>query len=157
MDEENEEALLPQQIGPYHTESLLAKGKLSEVYLAVDPNTQKPLVVKTLAEKCLSREDMVDRFFQEARIIAMSHHPSIVKLYGYGRWDKGVYIAMEFVRGMTLREFLLQQGMSLERALQVTLQIGYALTHLHAYGVIHGDLKPDNILLTAEGGIKVTD
>lgn len=148
---------LPEFIGPYKVESLLSQGGMSYLYLALHPKTHQPVTVKVLAQKFLNHREMIDRFLQEAQIISMTSHPNIVKLYGYGEWEGGLYIAMEFVQGISLKHFILQNTLSLRRALEIVLQISQALTHLHAHGVVHRDLKPENILLTADGGVKVID
>lgn len=158
--EETEEAVaqnIPEKIGPYKIESLLNKGGMSLLYLGLDPETKEPITVKVLSEKYLASPDVVKRFLREAEIIEMANHNNIVKIYGHGRWEGGLYIAMEFIQGISLREMILQQAMSLGRALEISLQIATALTHLHSHGVVHRDLKPENILLTATGGIKVID
>lgn len=152
-----EEIPLPKQIGPYPVESLLDTGGMSLLYLAIHPETHEPLIIKVLSPKYLSHPEMVERFMQEASIIAMTDHPNIVKLYGQGEWEGGLYIAMEFIQGISLRQLILQNALTLKRALEIVLQIAYALFHLHAHGVIHRDLKPENILLTEHGGVKVID
>jgi eukaryotic-like serine/threonine-protein kinase len=148
---------LPKKIGPYKIESLLNKGGMSFLYLGIHPETHEPIAIKVLLPKYVSNPEMVEQFMREAEIIELTNHPNIVQLYGHGQWEGGVYIAMEFIQGISLRQMILQQAMSLQRALQVILQISYALTHLHAHGIVHRDLKPENILLTASGGVKVID
>ena len=147
----------PHRIGPYTIEGLLEKGGMSLLYLGTDPSTYEPVIVKVLPLEYVSRPELVDQFLNEAKIIGMTSHPNIVKLRGHGKWEGGLYIAMEFIQGISLRQFLLQQAMSTRRALEFMLQVSYAITHLHAYGVIHRDLKPENILLTSTGGVKVID
>ncbi|MBS0654314.1 MAG: protein kinase [Verrucomicrobia bacterium] len=148
---------IPQQIGKYKIEGLLTKGGMSLLYLGTDPLTQEPVIVKVLLPKYLSQPDMVNRFLNEAQVIALANHPNIVKLYDYGRWENGLYIAMEFVKGISLRKILAHQPFSLKRSLEVLLQIAYAICHLHAHGIIHGDLKPENILINDQGQVKVID
>jgi serine/threonine protein kinase len=150
-------APVPKSIGPYTIESLLEKGGMSLLYLATDPNTRDPITIKVLSPKFLSHPEAVKRFINEAEIIAMANHPNIVQLYGHGEWEHGLYIAMEFIQGISLRQYILQTPVSLTRALDVIIDIAYALCHLHAHGVIHRDLKPENILVTDAGGIKVID
>lgn len=147
----------PTEIGGYKIESLLSKGGMSVLYLALHPQTLEPIVIKVLSKDYLSHSEMVERFLKEAEIIAMTNHPNIVKVFSRGRWEGGVYIAMEFIQGISLRQMILQQAMPLRRALEIVLQIAHAITHLHVHGIIHRDLKPENILLTAQGGIKVID
>lgn len=147
----------PQKIGQYKIESLLNRGGMSLLYLGIHPETDEPLAIKVLLPKYLSYLEMVSRFMREAEIIELTNHPNIVQLYGHGKWAGGVYLAMEFIQGISLRQMILQQAMSLKRALEIVLQISHALTHLHSHGIIHRDLKPENILLTAQGGVKVID
>lgn len=148
---------LPSKIGGYKIESLLSTSGMSLIYLGIHPETHELIAIKVLSSKYLSRPEMVEQFMHEAAIIELTNHPNIVKLYGHGKWEGGVYIAMEFIQGISLRQMILQEAMSLKRALEIVIQIGYALTHLHAHGIIHRDLKLENILLTAQGGVKVID
>lgn len=154
---EGEEQKVPEEIGPYRIEGSLEKGGMSELYLATDPKTHEPLVVKALATRFVAHPEMKERFHKEAEVIRLTDHPNIVKLLGHGEWEGGLYIAMEFVQGISLRQLLLQHTLSMRRALELVLQVASALEHLHSHGVIHRDLKPENILLTASGGIKVID
>lgn len=148
---------IPKKIGPYSIESLLDTGGMSILYLGINPDTHEPLVIKVLPSQYLSHPELVSRFLQESEIIELTNHPNIVKLYGQGKWEGGLYIAMEFIQGISLRQMILQNSLTLKRSLEIVLQIGYALFHLHAHGVIHRDLKPENILLTESGGVKVID
>lgn len=147
----------PQFIGPYKIESLLEKGGMSLLYLGTHPETGVPITIKVLSPKYLTREDVIQRFLHEAEIIGLADHPNIVKLTGYGEWEKGLYIAMEFVEGSSLRQHLLKNPISLKQAIDIIIDIAYALCHLHTHGVIHRDLKPENILVTENGSIKVID
>lgn len=148
---------IPKMIGPYKIESLLEKGGMSILYLGSHPETKEPTTIKVLSPKFVSNPEIVRRFINEAEIIAMSNNPNIVQLYGHGEWEGGLYIAMEFIQGISLRQYILQTPVSLMRALEIIIDIAYALCHLHSHGVIHRDLKPENILITEEGEIKVID
>ncbi len=148
---------LPGRIGPYKIESLLNKGGMSYLYLGLHPTTSQPIVVKVLSPKYFKNKEMSGRFLKEAQIIGMTDHPNILKLYGQGSWEKGLYIAMEFIQGVSLRQFIQQKSLSHRRALEIILQVAYALCHLHTHGVIHRDLKPENILITESGDVKVID
>ncbi len=130
---------------------------MSILYLGSHPDTAKPLVIKVLLPKYLKNKEIANRFLKEAQIIGMTNHPNIVRLYGEGQWEKGLYIAMEFIQGISLRQFIQQKSLSHKRALEIILQVAYALCHLHTHGVIHRDLKPENILITETGEIKVID
>lgn len=148
---------IPKMIGPYKIETLLETGGMSVLYLGIHPDTKEPTTIKVLLPKFLSNSEIVQRFLNEAEIIAMTDHPNIVKLYGHGEWENGLYIAMEFIQGNSLRHTLLHTPLSLKRALEIVIDIGYALCHLHTHGVIHRDLKPENILITNTGQVKVID
>lgn len=148
---------LPEKIGPYVIEALLQKGGMSTLYLGKNPENNQPTAIKVILPKLLSRPDVVERFLNEAEIIAMTSHPNIVKLFGHGEWSGGHYIAMEYIHGHTLRQQLKMYPFSLKRALGIIIDIAYALCHLHTHGVIHRDLKPENILITDNGTVKVID
>lgn len=148
---------LPNKIGPYPIEGLLNKGGMSLLYLGIDPQSKKPLTIKVLSPSYINHPEAVERFLQEAKVISLSNHPNIIKLYGQGKWEKGLYMAMEFIHGISLRQFIIQQSLSIRRALEIVLQVAYALAHLHSHGIIHRDLKPENILITEDAEIKVID
>jgi eukaryotic-like serine/threonine-protein kinase len=147
----------PEKIGPYKIDSLLDKGGMSILYLSTHPETKAPIVIKVLEPKFLSRPEVVQRFIQETQIIGMPSHPNIVKLYSHGEWEGGLYIAMEYVQGISLRQYLLKTPISLKKALEIVIDIAYALCHLHTHGIIHRDLKPENVLITKDNKVKVID
>jgi serine/threonine protein kinase len=148
---------LPEKIGPYPIEALLSKGGMSLLYLGLHPETKRPLVIKVLSPHFVQNTSVKQQFLKEAKIIEMSNHPNIVKLYGQGEWEQGLYIAMEFIQGVSLKQFILQNSLATKRSLEILLQVAYALLHLHTHGIVHRDLKPENILITEEGGVKVID
>lgn len=155
--EEGKGPEIPKKIGPYKVETLLSKGGMSFLYLGLHPETGVPLVIKVLSPKYLTHSELVDQFLKEAEIIGLTDHPNIIKLYGQGEWEGGLYIAMEFVQGISLKQFIMQQNFSPRTCLDIVLQASYALLHLHTHGVIHRDLKPENILITEGGSVKVID
>lgn len=148
---------IPEKIGPYKVEALLDKGGMSYLYLGSHPDTKEPLAIKVLSQKYISNPEVVQRFLNESEIISMTNHPNIVKMYGHGEWEGGLYIAMEYIEGVSLRKYILKNPISLKRALSIIIDIAYALCHLHTHGVIHRDLKPENILVTENSAIKVID
>jgi eukaryotic-like serine/threonine-protein kinase len=148
---------LPAMIGPYKVETLLGKGGMSHLYMGLHPETKKPLVIKVLPADHLKNTEAVERFLKESKLIALTQHPNIVKLYEEGSWEGGLYIAMEWIQGLSLKQFLSQQSFSLKRSLNICLQVSLALQHLHSHGIVHRDLKPENILITEDGTIKVID
>lgn len=148
---------IPDQIGEYKIDCLLDKGGMSLLFLGTNPETYEAYAIKVLSPKYLGNEEVVQRFMSEAKIIALADHPNIVKLYDSGIWEGGFYIAMEYIPGISLRQYLLKRPLSLKKALEFILEIAYALCHLHTHGVIHRDLKLENILVTETGDIKVID
>lgn len=149
--------VMPKMIGPYKVDTLLHKGSWSLLFLANHPETSLPIALKILSPSLITHKDLKKQFLEEAKIISLADHPNIVKLYGQGEWEQGLYIAMEFIQGISLRQFILGRSLSLKRILDIILQVSYALLHLHTHGVIHRDLKPENILITESGQVKVID
>ncbi len=148
---------IPKQIGPYPIESLLHQSRTSLLYLGLHPETREPIAIKVLSPRSMTHPEMTAHFLKEARIISLTNHPNIIKLYGEGEWESGLYIAMEFIQGISLRQFIMQRSLTLKRSLEIILQAAYALLHLHTHGVIHRDLKPENILIQEDGVVKVID
>ncbi|MCH9633749.1 MAG: Serine/threonine-protein kinase PknD [Chlamydiae bacterium] len=148
---------VPYKIGPYRIKGLVKRGGTGVLYLGVEPNSNQLIAIKVLLPKYLSHPEMMDQFSKEARIIEMANHPNIVKLYGHGSWEGGLYIAMEYVQGISLRKLILENVLSFKRSLEIILEVASAVSHLHAHKVVHRDLKPENILLSEEGGVKVID
>lgn len=157
ISEPSQEIEIPKQIGPYKIEGLLQKGGMSVLYIGAENDEGSLTTVKVLLPKFLLNRDVVDRFLREAEIIALADHPNVVKMYGHGEWEGGLYIAMEYITGMSLRQYILHTPISLRKALEFVLNIAYALCHLHTHGIIHRDLKPENIIVTESGQIKVID
>jgi len=147
----------PEFIGPFKIESLYKRGGMSLIYLAIRPETTETCVVKVVLPKYLKNKEMLGRLLREAKILSMATHPHIVKLYDLGRCEQGLYVAMEFVQGVSLRQFTREESLTHKRGLEIVIQIGYALSHLHAQGIIHRDLKPENVLITESGEIKLID
>jgi serine/threonine protein kinase len=154
---ETQSASTPSHIGRFQIDGIYSQGGMSTIYLATDPLTHDQMVVKVLLPRFVSDPALVRQFINEGHIIAMTDHPNIVKLYEYGEWEGGVYTAMELVRGTSLRRTLQHNPLPLKTALEVLLQVCYAIGHLHSHGVIHGDLKPENILITDQNQVKVID
>lgn len=148
-------ALLPQKIGPYPVTKLLGKGGMSYLYLGI--HNREQIVIKVLSPKLIANRDISSRFQKEAEIIALADHPNVVRLLGQGTWEKGLYIAMEFIEGTSLRQFMQREPLSQDTIVDILLKTSYAVCHLHTHGIIHRDLKPENILITESRNVKVID
>lgn len=144
-------------MGRYKVEGVLSQGGMSHLYLGFDTEKKEPVAIKVLLPRYLAYPELKQQFLKEAHIIGLTQHPNIVKLYDQGEDEKGVYIVMEFIRGVSLRQFILHPSLSFRRSLEIILQVAYALLHLHSHGVIHRDLKPENILISESGDVKVVD
>ena len=145
--------------GRYVVDRLLGGGGTAQVYLTHDEILDRPVALKILREQYVEDEEFVERFRREARSVASLSHPNIVSIYDQGRSEEGAYyIAMEYVPGGTLKERISREGaLTPEAAVEVALQITDPLQEAHEKGVIHRDIKPQNVLLSAKGAVKVTD
>ncbi len=148
---------IPKMIGPYKIESLYKKGGMSFLYLGIHPKTSETVIIKVPLPQFLKNKDVLTRLVREAKILGLANHPNIVKLYDLGQWENGIFVAMEFVNGVSLKQFIKKNSFTHRRALEIVLQIAYALLHLHSHGVIHRDVKPENVILTESGEVKLID
>ncbi|HLM77550.1 MAG TPA: protein kinase [Rubrobacteraceae bacterium] len=133
---------------------------MAQVYLTHDEILARHVALNILRDQYAEDEEFVERFRREARSAASLSHPNIVSVYDQGRSEDGsYYIAMEYEPGGTLKERIRQEGVGITpgAALEVALQITEALRAAHEKGVIHRDIKPQNVLVTEKGDVKVTD
>ena len=145
------------QIGPYHLLDLLGKGGMGEVYLAEDTRLGRKLAIKLLPPELTNDELRVLRFQQEARTASALNHPNILTIFDIGEVESTHYIATEFVKGETLRSLMSAGSINLQRALNIVLQVASALGAAHEVGVVHRDVKPENIMVRTDGFVKVLD
>jgi serine/threonine-protein kinase len=144
--------------GRYEIQELIGVGGMACVYRAYDNIDDRIVAVKILKDEYITSEDFRQRFKNESKVIAILSHPNIVKVYDVSYGDRLQYIVMEYVEGITLKEYIRQQGRLQPReVIHFTAQILRALQHAHDKGIVHRDVKPQNILLLANGAIKVTD
>ncbi len=140
-------------LGPYEVGALVGAGGMGEVYRAVDGRLNRTVAVKILPPHIADHPGRRQRFESEARTISSLSHPHICRVYDVGHQDGLDYIVMEFLEGETLEARLRRGPLPLEESLKYAAQIGDALDQAHRHGVIHRDLKPGNIMLTAAGAI----
>ena len=145
--------------GRYSIEGLVGVGGMANVYRGTDLKTGNAIAVKVLKEEFLDNEELVRRFKNESKAISILNHPNIVRVYDVSVTDKLQYIVMEYVDGITLKEYLKQRGGALtwKETVHFATQILSALQHAHSKGIIHRDVKPQNIMLLADGSIKMMD
>lgn len=144
--------------GRYEIHEIIGVGGMSVVYKAYDNVDDRIVAVKILKEEFTHDEDFVRRFKNESKAIAVLSHPNIVKVYDVSFGDKLQYIVMEYVDGITLKEYIQKQGIiTWNDAVFFISQILKALQHAHDKGIVHRDVKPQNIILLPSGNIKVTD
>jgi serine/threonine-protein kinase len=152
---------LPPRIGRYRVTGLLGRGAMGVVYLGHDTAIDRPVAIKTIHRRLLQGAEGVEwlaRFHREVRAAGRCLHPNIVTVFEYGEEDNAPYIVMEYVKGRELRDYLKERKpLPLANAVAVIVQVLRALGHAHASGVVHRDIKPGNIILLADGQVKVTD
>ncbi|TNC19493.1 Stk1 family PASTA domain-containing Ser/Thr kinase [Georgenia sp. 311] len=144
--------------GRYEVHARVARGGMATVYRALDRRLDRTVALKVMHPHLADSADFVARFRREARSAARLNHPGIVAIYDQGHADEATYLAMELVEGHNLRAELRRHGaLPLGRALEVADGVLDALACAHRAGVVHRDVKPENILLEADGRTKVTD
>ncbi|MBI5647854.1 MAG: protein kinase [Ignavibacteriae bacterium] len=150
--------LIGQTIDTYEVQGVLGNGGMGVVYRAVDTTLDRPVALKMMDSRFASDEMFLKRFQSEAKALAKLQHPGIVSIYALRETAQGFLIAMELVEGGTLADRLRQSGpMSPESCVRIFSQILTALDHAHEAGIVHRDIKPGNIMITADERVKVTD
>jgi predicted Ser/Thr protein kinase len=147
-------------VGRYEIIEELGRGAMGVVYKAKDPTIGRTVALKTLRLDVhgLDAAEMVRRFQNEARAAGVLSHPNIVTIYDAGECDGIFYIAMEFIQGTTLHELLAEQHiLPTEDVIQYSRQICKGLDYAHSHGIVHRDVKPANIMITANGTVKIMD
>lgn len=144
--------------GRYDVRELIGIGGMADVYKAYDNEQQREVAIKILKEEYLTNEDFKRRFRNESKAIAVLSHPNIVKIFDVSFGDKIQFIVMEYVNGITLKEYIGQQGvLPWKETIHFAVQILRALQHAHDNGIVHRDVKPQNVMLLQDGTVKVMD
>ncbi len=145
------------KLGRYEIRSKIGAGGMGEVYLAHDSKLDRKVAVKILPADVASNPSRMSRFVQEAKAASALNHPNIITIYEIDETDSGYFIATEFIDGETLRERMKRGHMKLSEILDVAIQTATALSAAHEAGIVHRDIKPDNIMFRRDGIIKVLD
>src|SRR6185369_14982799 len=131
---------------------------MGQVYQAQDIELGRPVALKFLSDELASHQNRVNRFIQEAKAASALNHPNILTVYEIGRAEDTIFIATEFVEGVTLRQHLrLHHPLKVVEALDIAIQTASALVAAHAAGIVHRDIKPENIMVRSDGIIKLLD
>jgi serine/threonine-protein kinase len=144
--------------GRYRIQRKLGAGGMADVYLAEDQELGRRVAIKILNGRHANDDQFIERFRREAKNAAALNHPNIVSIYDRGEAEDTYYIAMEFLDGRTLKELIVSRGAApINVAIEYARQILSALRFAHRHGIVHRDIKPHNVLVDAEGRVKVTD
>lgn len=148
---------LPQKIGPYRVLQRLGAGGMGEVFLAHDERLDRRVAIKRIRPEAGTSGDRRERFRREARVAARLNHPAIVQVYDILEAEEGEHIVMEYVEGATLRAQIKQGPLEPLYALRLAREIADGLDAAHHEGIVHRDLKSDNVLVTRTGHAKISD
>jgi serine/threonine protein kinase len=150
-----------ERLGKYEIHRVLGQGAMGTVYLAFDPDIERQVAIKTIRKELIDPDlaaQFMARFRNEARAAGRLHHPNIVGVYEYGDEALVTYIAMEYVDGAGLRDYVRSQAsFTFGQLVELMKFLLNALEYAHERGIVHRDIKPSNLLVTAEGVLKVAD
>src|SRR5437764_3483155 len=145
------------RFGPYEIVELVGAGGMGEVYRAQDTRLKRDVAIKILPESFCADESRLARFELEAQSASALNHPNILTVYDIGTNGQAPYMVAEMLEGESLAARLRSGKLSLARALDFARQIASGLAAAHAKGIIHRDIKPDNLFITRDGRIKILD
>jgi serine/threonine-protein kinase len=145
------------RLGHYEIRSKLGEGGMGEVYLAEDGRLRRRVALKVLPPHLAADADRLARFEREAFAASALNHPNILTIFEFGAEEQTHFLVAEFVEGLSLRQRLAGGPLKLDESLDITIQIASALAAAHDAGIIHRDIKPDNVMVRTDGYVKVLD
>src|SRR5512135_2355044 len=145
------------KLGPYEIQSPLGAGGMGEVYRAKDTRLRRDVALKILPESLAQNTDRLHRFEQEARAVAALNHPNILAVFDIGRDNGSPYLVTELLEGESLRDVLNRGALPQRKTIDYGVQVAQGLAAAHDKGIVHSDLKPENIFVARDGRIKILD
>ena len=145
------------KIGEYEVVEELMHGSLTSIYKAYQPSLNRTVLIKKLHQKLVSEKDIQERFVREAQVCAKISHPNIVEVYDFKASPEATYLVLEFVEGKNLTELMINAPFQLPTVLSLASQILKGVRYAHEHGIIHRDIKPDNIMVSDKGIVKISD
>jgi eukaryotic-like serine/threonine-protein kinase len=150
-------AIIGKQINQFKILSLLGKGGMGEVYLAEDTRLDRKVALKILPPEFAEDADRMSRFVREAKSASALNHPNIITIYEIGESGGTPFIATEFIDGKTLNDYAKSNPLNYKSVLEIATQVASALDEAHQAGIVHRDIKPDNVMIRADGLVKILD
>ncbi len=149
--------MIGKNISQYRIIQMLGQGGMGEVYLAEDTKLNRKVALKFLPLQYVSDQDLKTRFKREAQAAAALNHPNIITIHEVSEYEGRPYMAMEFVEGGSLKDLIRAEGMSVSQVTNLAVQISEGLAKAHQAGIVHRDIKPQNILIDADGRPRICD
>ena len=148
---------IPEKFGRYEIKSELGRGGMATVYRAYDPSSGREVAIKVLPREMLHDPQFRSRFEREIKLIAALEHPSIVPIYDVGEENEQPYFVMRYLHGGSLSDWIEKGNFSIQDAARIIERVSLGLAYAHRKGVIHRDLKPDNVLFDDNGDPFISD
>ena len=149
--------MIAESIAHYRIIKKLGAGGMGEVYLALDTKLDRKVAIKVLRPDSLAEENLKKRLIREAQAAAKLDHPNICAVYDVNEADSLTFIVMQYIEGETLAEKMERQPLELSTALAIAEQAAEGLAEAHAHGIVHRDIKPQNMMITPRGQLKILD